>query len=78
MLLLTTGKRKAFEAAVYNKDVRAAVKDNKSHDFFSDFWADLQLQDVLASDETEARRLIDQRYPAERGFVVGDLVPSQP
>ena len=31
MLHFDTNNRKAFEAAVYNKEVRAAVKDNKSH-----------------------------------------------
>lgn len=77
MLHFDTNNRKAFEAAVYNKEVRAAVKDNKSHVSFDDHWADLQIHDVMATDETEAMRLILQRYPPEQGFVVAGLIPSR-
>ena len=76
MLQFTSGNRTAFEAAVYNKDVRAAVKENQSHLLFGDHWADIQIHDVMASDETEAMRLILARYPPEEGFVVADLIPS--
>jgi hypothetical protein len=63
----------AFEVTLYNKDVRALVKDNKAHRFFEDRWADETLQNVVARDEAEARRLIAERYPPEAGFVVQSL-----
>ena len=68
MLQFDSNKRKAFEAAVYNKEVRAAVKDNKSHVFFDDHWADLQIQDVIASAETESHASDPPALPAGAGF----------
>ena len=37
-----------FEVSIYNKDVRSLVKDNQSHAFFDDQWADEKVQDVVA------------------------------
>ena len=63
----------AFEVFLYNREVRAAVKDNRSHELFGDHWADVQIQDVMAESEDQARRLISDRYPPELGFVVQQL-----
>jgi hypothetical protein len=63
----------AFEVFLYNRDVRAAVKENRSHDLFGDHWADVQIQDVMAESEDQARRLISDRYPPDQGFVVQQL-----
>ena len=63
----------AFAAFLYNRDVRAAVKDNRSHALYGDHWADVQVQDVMAESEDQARRLISSRYPPEEGFVVQQL-----
>ena len=68
-----TDGRNAYEVSIYNRDVRAAVKDNKSHILFGDHWADIQFQDVQAQSETEARKLISQRYPPDQGFVIEEL-----
>ncbi len=73
MLQHATNGQTAFEVSLYNRDVRSAVKDNRSHDFYGDHWADAQLQDVLAGDEQEALKLISRRYPPDRGFVVQSL-----
>ena len=67
---------KSFEFTLYNRDVRAAVKDNQSHDILGDHWADVQIHDVHAHDETEAKTLIAKRYPPEMGFVVEGLSVS--
>lgn len=74
MLQHAANGRKAFEFALYNRDVRAAVKDNQGHQFIGEQWADIQICDVMAADEREARRLIQSRYPPEMGFVVEGLV----
>jgi hypothetical protein len=63
----------AFEATLYHQDVRAAVNDNRHHPFFSDHWADIKIQSLLAQDEDEAYQLITERYPPEEGFVVEEL-----
>ena len=73
MLQHAMNGRKAFEVTLYNKDVRAAVKDNQSHTLYGDHWADAQIQDVMAADEKEALNLIGRRYPSEEGFVVQKL-----
>ena len=64
----------AFEVTVYNKDVRALVKDNRSHWYYDDHWADVHMQDIVALDETEARAEVIRRFPPEDGFVVERLV----
>ena len=73
MLQPKTNGRNAYAVSIYNRDVRAAVKDNQSHILFGDHWADIQFQDVNAPSEIEARKLISMRYPPELGFVVEEL-----
>jgi len=70
MLQAPTKGHKVFEIAVYNQDVRSLVKENQSHCFFDDHWADTRLQDILAKNEKEARQLIEDRFPSDDGFVV--------
>ncbi|MCG8653201.1 MAG: hypothetical protein MI861_25395 [Pirellulales bacterium] len=55
---------------LYNKVVRALVKENQSHSFFDDHWADIHTQDVVATSEDEARTKIAKRFPPEDGFVI--------
>ncbi len=62
-----------FEVAIYNKEVRSLVKENQSHRYFDDQWADTQLRDIVAKDEGEARELIAKRFPPDDGFVVEDV-----
>ena len=70
MLQMPCNGHQVFEVALYNKEVRSLVKDNQSHDFFDDQWADTHVHDVIAKDETDARRQIDERFPSADGFVV--------
>lgn len=70
MLHLPETGYRVFEVAIYNKDVRALVKQNESHTYFDDDWADVQVRDVVARDEGEARSLIAERFPPDDGFVV--------
>ena len=67
-----------FEVSLYNKDVRALVKDNKSHNLFDDHWADRQIHGIVASDAQEARTLAKQRYPQKEGFVIESVTNSGP
>ena len=66
----------SFEFTLYNREVRAAVKENQSHALLGDHWADVQIQDVRAHDEQEARTLIAKRFPPDLGFVVEELSAS--
>lgn len=66
-----------YEVAIYNKDVRALVKENQSHSFFDDHWADEQVRDVTARDELEARELMAARFPPSDGFVITDIHPAK-
>ncbi len=62
-----------YEVAIYNQEVRNLVKENQSHQYFDDQWADIQLRDIVAKDETEARELIGKRFPPDDGFIVEDV-----
>ena len=53
---------RVFEVSIYNKLVRSLVKENQSHDVFDDHWADLRIQNLIARDEYEARRMICERF----------------
>jgi hypothetical protein len=64
-----------FEVVVYNRNVRALVKDNMSHRYYDDHWADSHVQDVEADDEAEARAKMAHRFPPEEGFVIEAVYP---
>lgn len=66
-----------YEVAVYNKDVRALVKENQSHDYFEDHWADLQVRDVIAENESEAMGVAEERFPPGDGFVIERICCSE-
>ena len=66
-------KAHLFEVSLYNKEVRALVKDNKSHSFFDDHWADRQIHGIVASDAQEAKILAKNRYPQKEGFVIESI-----
>jgi hypothetical protein len=70
MLHLPDNDFKVFEVALYNEAVRMLVKEKQRHGYFDDRWADLQVRDVVARDEREARRLIAERFPPKDGFIV--------
>ncbi|MDC1214057.1 EndoU domain-containing protein [Rhodospirillales bacterium] len=64
-----------FEVSIFNKEVRSLVKENMSHDFFDDHWADEQVRDVLAETADEARKVVQKRFPADDGFVISSVKP---
>ena len=76
MLQYNTHDLRVFEVAVYNRDVRRAVKENRSHSLYGDHWADVQHHDVAARSEAEAREMIAGRFPPAEGFVVEEMIPS--
>ena len=76
MLHPKTCRKSSFEFSVYNREVRAAVKDNVSHIRYGDHWADSQNQDIIASSENEAWKLVYAKYPKEYGFVIEALYPA--
>ncbi|VBB69584.1 hypothetical protein RIEGSTA812A_PEG_1057 [invertebrate metagenome] len=66
---------RTFAVSVYNADVRRLLKDNRSHAFFHDDWANEHCQRVTAKDADEARALTYARLRREEGFVVTEVVP---
>ncbi len=77
MLHLPNEGQAIYEVSIYNQEVRALVKENQSHYFFDDQWADIQVHDVTAIDELEARKLIAERFPPDDGFVIQDVHITQ-
>ncbi|NQV48355.1 MAG: hypothetical protein HQ504_11320 [Rhodospirillaceae bacterium] len=62
-----------YEVSIYNKEVRAMVKENQHHHFFDDQWADVHVRNVTARDEGEALAIISKRFPPEDGFVIDQV-----
>ena len=54
--------------------MRSLVKENQSHLFFDDQWADKQVHDVVALDENQARKLISARFPPDDGFIIENVI----
>ncbi|MAV87051.1 MAG: hypothetical protein CMM67_02270 [Rhodospirillaceae bacterium] len=76
MFKCTIKDKRVFEVKLYNKHVRALLKENKSHDFYSDYWGNVRNQAILALDEAAALNIIDIKYPQSKGFVVQDFSES--
>jgi hypothetical protein len=74
---ISDAEQPLFEAAIYNRNVRALVKDNRSHPFFDDKWADVMIFEVSGLDEAEVRAKLARRYPPELGFVLEVVVPAR-
>ncbi len=66
-----------FLVSIYNKVVRGLVKENQSHHFFDDQWADVHTQDVVATSEAEAISKMSLRYPPDEGFVIESVIVAQ-
>ena len=69
MLQMPNIGKQLFEVRIYNKIVRAMVKENQHHHFFDDQWADVHVRNVTAFDEAEATSIISKRFLREDGFV---------
>jgi hypothetical protein len=76
MLHLQSSDAQVFQVALYNERVRALVNTRRRHGWFSNRWAEVQVRDVVARDEAEARLLIAERFPPEDGFVVETIARS--
>jgi hypothetical protein len=76
MLYRPEDGQQIFEVEIYNRDVRSLVKQNQSHSYFDDFWADVQVQSIIACNEVEARNLISSKFPSDAGFVIEDMHKS--
>ena len=76
MLQVPTAGTQIFEVTIYNKEVRSLVKENQSHQFYDDMWADGRVHDVLAEDENQARAMIAERFPPSDGFVIDAITPT--
>lgn len=77
MVQMSDSEQRLFDAAIYNRIVRSMVKDNRSHPFFDDKWADGVIFEVPGRDESDARARLARRYPPELGFVVETIVPAR-
>ncbi len=62
-----------FEFEIYNSDVLDALKAGRRHKVFKDEWADTHFIEFSGTDETDARRRAERRYPASQGFVIAGV-----
>ncbi len=77
MLEMAVNGHHVYAVSIYNKEVRAMVKENQHHHFFDDQWADVHIRNVTARDESEAVSIISKRFPAEDGFVIAEVEESR-
>ncbi|MGC2856474.1 hypothetical protein ACM64Y_13455 [Novispirillum sp. DQ9] len=64
------GGCETYAVHIYNRDVRARVKENRPHHILSERWAEEQTHEVVAHDEREARAMAERRFPSTQGFVI--------
>lgn len=69
--------KQLFEVSLFNREVRALVRENQHHDVFDDDWASDQRREVIAVNEEEARDVISQRYPKDEGFEIAAVYPGR-
>tara|TARA_B100001094_G_C17414058_1_gene431567 strand:- start:49 stop:285 length:237 start_codon:yes stop_codon:yes gene_type:complete len=69
MLQMPDSGNQLFEVRIYNKKVRAMVKQNQHHHFFDDQWADVHIRNITAHDEAAAISIISKNFLREDGFV---------
>jgi len=77
MLQIPESGHQIFEVQIYNKEVRAMVKENQHHHFFDDEWADVHVRNVTAHDEAEAILIISKRFLREDGFMIELVAESR-
>ena len=65
---------KTFEVTIYNKDVRDLVQLGESHHQYDDGWADQRFIQIDAQDADQARKIIQGRHPAHKGFIIVDVM----
>jgi len=68
-----SNRKKNFEIAVFNEDVRACEAKGEKHPNFGKEWSDVHYFEVEAYDEAAARKQIFQRYPERKGFVITNV-----
>ncbi len=68
------GAKRTFEISVFNKDVRADLKDNRDHPIYSDRWCNAQRQLLTVCDEIELAKKLSELFPVKQGFVIEAIV----
>lgn len=62
-----------YEVAVFNAEVREAMRMGERHPFLKDDWADIHWIEVLAYTSQAARQKVEVRFPPTRGYVITDI-----
>ena len=70
----TVSKTYKFEALLYNRVVRDLVDEDKHHRYLYDAWAENHYVGIEAEDVDRARAKLERLYPADIGFVIGEIV----
>ena len=65
---------KKYEVAIYNKDVRDCIEDDKEHPQFDSGWAEQRYLQIDARDSDDARRGVHRRYPENKGFIIANIL----
>ncbi len=63
-------RREEYTFKVFNQKVLSHLKENTDHPEYSEFWARHRTFTIEAHSSEEALSKIEQKYPADKGFVV--------
>jgi hypothetical protein len=66
-----------YEVTIFNQQVREKVQDGEHHKQFTDDWADFRYVEIRAENEDQVRSRIENRYPANQGFVIDSIMKQE-
>ncbi|MFD2265535.1 hypothetical protein ACFSM5_21715 [Lacibacterium aquatile] len=59
-----------YEAAIFNQVVARDVQSGLKPRQLDEGWADTRYVEITATNDLDARRKLEARYPSSRGFVI--------
>ena len=65
-----------YEIAIYNEQVREAMRQGDRHKTFSDDWADTHYIDFTGDSEDDAIAKCRRKYPEDEGFVIEQVTEA--
>lgn len=62
-----------YEAAIFNQVVAREIEEGLTPRQLDAGWAETRYIEITASNDLDARRKFEARYPSQRGFVIQNI-----
>lgn len=59
-----------YEASITNETVARDLREGRTPRFLDEGWAETRYIEITASNELDARRKLEGRYPSAKGFLI--------